>query len=65
VLTGDLVTKVDGKTVRAPEDIATAIEARRPGDEIDIEVRRAGGERTLRVTLGTRPENAPSSPSGP
>jgi putative serine protease PepD len=65
VLTGDLVTKVDGKTVRAPEDIATAIEARRPGDEIDLEVRRAGGERTLRVTLGTRPENAPSSPSGP
>jgi len=65
VLTGDLVTKVDGKTVQAPEDIASAIENRRPGDEIDLEVRRAGTERTLRVTLGTRPENAPSSPSGP
>jgi len=61
VLTDDLVTKVDGATVQAPEDIATAIEDRRPGDEIDLEVRRAGTERTLRVTLGTRPETAPST----
>jgi putative serine protease PepD len=65
VLPGDTVRSIDGRPVQAPEDISTAIERRRPGDEIDIEVQRAGADRTLRVTLGTRPENAPSSPSGP
>jgi putative serine protease PepD len=65
VLAGDLVRKVDGANVQAPEDLARAIEDRRPGDEIDLEVQRAGTERTLRVTLGTRPETAPGSPSGP
>ncbi len=61
---GDTIRKVDGSDVLAPQDIATAIEGRRPGDEIDIEVQRAGVARTLRVTLGTRPESAPSS-TGP
>ncbi|MFP5364864.1 MAG: S1C family serine protease [Thermoleophilia bacterium] len=65
VRAGDLVTSVDGRDVQAPEDISAAIESRRPGDEIDLEVQRAGSDRTLRVRLGTRPENAPSSRSGP
>jgi putative serine protease PepD len=65
VLPGDLVTGVDGTPVQAPEDISTAIEDRHPGDEIDVEVQRAGGDRTLRVRLGTRPASAPSAPSGP
>ena len=62
---GDTIRSVDGTPVQAPEDISTAIEDRRPGDEIDIEVERAGSQRTLRVTLGTRPENAPGAPTGP
>jgi putative serine protease PepD len=65
LLPGDLVTAVDGKPVTAPEDISTAIEGRRPGDEVDLKVQRAGSDRTLRVTLGTRPENAPSTGTGP
>ncbi len=62
---GDLVTRVDGRPVQAPEDISSAIEDRRPGDEIDLEVQRAGSDRTLRVTLGTRPANASSLQRGP
>ncbi len=65
LLLGDVVTKVDGVPVQAPLDISTAIEDRRPGDEVDLEVQRTGSARTLRVTLGTRPENAPSTPNGP
>jgi putative serine protease PepD len=64
VIVGDVVGRVDGRRIEAPEDISAAIEGRRPGDEIDIEVQRAGSDRTLRVRLGTRPENAPSL-SGP
>ena len=65
VLAGDIVRSVDGKPVQAPEDISSAIQNRRPGDEIDIAVQRAGALRTLRVTLGTRPESAPSTQLGP
>jgi len=65
VLVGDVVNSLDGKPVRAPEDISAAIENRSPGDVIAIGVQRAGAQRTLRVTLGTRPANAPSSQLGP
>ena len=65
LLVGDSIRKVGGRTVQAPEDIAAAIESRRPGDEIDVEVQRAGSSRTLRVTLGTRPANAPGLRTGP
>jgi putative serine protease PepD len=54
---GDVIVKVDGKDIGAPEDISTAIERHKPGDQVDIEVQRAGGRRTMGVTLGTRPEN--------
>lgn len=65
VLVGDTIRGIDGTNVAAPEDISAAIENRRPGDEIEIEVQRAGAERTLRVRLGTRPESATTSPTGP
>ena len=65
VLPGDIVRRVGGKPVLAPEDISTAIENRRPGDAIDIQVQRAGAPRTFRVTLGTRPATAPNAPAGP
>ncbi len=54
---GDVITSVGGKPVVAPEDISTAIEAREPGEQVPVEVRRGGEQQTLRVTLGTRPEN--------
>jgi putative serine protease PepD len=53
---GDIVTGVGGRKVLAPEDISAAIDARKPGERIDVEVQRAGAERTLSVRLGTRPE---------
>ncbi|MDQ3724052.1 MAG: trypsin-like peptidase domain-containing protein, partial [Actinomycetota bacterium] len=63
---GDTITRVGGEEIKAPEDISSGIENRSPGDKLDVELRRAGDERTVEVTLGTRPEsaNAPSS-AGP
>ena len=58
VQAGDIVSRVAGQTIQAPEDISSAIENRKPGDRIDIEVQRAGARERLQVTLGTRPENA-------
>jgi putative serine protease PepD len=55
---GDVITRVDGKDVQGPDDIATAISARTPGDKVDVEVRRGPTAEPLDVTLGQRPEQA-------
>jgi putative serine protease PepD len=54
----DIIVGVAGKEILAPADISTAIEARKPGDEVPVEVQRAGGTQTLHVRLGTQPATA-------
>ena len=56
---GDVVTEVDGDTVRDPEDVAQAIEDNKPGDRVKVTVQRGGSEQTIEVTLGQRPEQLP------
>jgi putative serine protease PepD len=60
---GDTISRVAGQEIQAPEDISAAIENRRPGDQVEIEVKRAGATQRLQVKLGTRPENVAASPS--
>ncbi len=55
---GDVITRVDGRAVDAPQDIAAAIEDARPGQSISVEVQRGGGSRSLDVQLATRPANS-------
>jgi putative serine protease PepD len=55
---GDVVTAVGGTPVTIPEDISAAIQDRKPGERVGIEVQRAGARKTLQVTLGARPETA-------
>ena len=56
---GDTIVAIDGKPVRDPDDVATAIASRKVGDEIRVTVRRNGSEMTLTVRLERRPERAP------
>ncbi len=56
---GDVVTEVDGDTVRDPADVAQAIDDNKPGDRVEVKVRRGGSEQTIEVTLGERPEQLP------
>ena len=58
---GDTIVSVGGDPVTIPEDISIAIENRKPGDRVEVEVQRAGSRRKIGVTLGTRPDNAPST----
>jgi S1-C subfamily serine protease len=58
---GDVITEVDGDQVGDPEDVAQAIEDNKPGDRIEVKVRRGGSEQTIQVTLGERPEQLPST----
>jgi putative serine protease PepD len=52
---GDVVTAIDGKTVRDASELGSAIDAKRPGDTVSITYVRDGSTRTVQVTLATRP----------
>jgi putative serine protease PepD len=55
---GDVVVEADGKKVESASDIQRAVDAHEPGDKLVLKVRRGGDERTVTVTLGTRPPAA-------
>jgi len=55
---GDVIQWVDGKRVRAADDVTEALAGHRAGDAIAVVVMRVRGRRTLRVTLTQRPETA-------
>jgi putative serine protease PepD len=52
---GDLVTALDGKAVSGSVALQTAIDAHKPGDQVSVTYKRNGDEKTVKVTLGTRP----------
>ncbi len=52
---GDTVLEVAGKKVDTAGDVQSAVAARKPGDELELKIRRGGSERTVTVKLGTRP----------
>src|SRR4051812_2450487 len=54
---GDIITKVDGKAVNTSDDLASAVEHKKPGDTVTLHVRRGAKERDVKVELGKRPSN--------
>jgi putative serine protease PepD len=52
---GEVITRVDGRTVRSPDDVAQAISADKPGDTVQVELTDGAQDRTVDVQLGTRP----------
>jgi S1-C subfamily serine protease len=59
---GDLIVGVDGKPVRTPNDISSAIATLKPGDKIQIQFYRGRAKRSATLTLADRPAKAPSTP---
>ena len=51
--TGDVITKIDGKTISSPSDVSIAVSSKNVGDTIDITYVRDGSEHTATVTLGS------------
>jgi S1-C subfamily serine protease len=62
---GDLLVKVDGRTVRSSDDVAEAIADNEPGDEIEVEFFRGDDRRTEKVKLGERPSQFGTTPQPP
>jgi putative serine protease PepD len=55
---GDRIVSVGGRPISESADVATAVVARKPGDEVKVGVRRGGSDKTVTVKLGTRPDVA-------
>ena len=53
---GDVVVEVEGGAINSPDDLTSLVSGKRPGDRVEVRVRRDGGERTIDVELGARPE---------
>ena len=56
VVPGDVIRSIGGERVRDPADITRIVEARRPGERVEVTVEREGAQTTvLEVRLGERP----------
>lgn len=52
---GDVIRSVAGERVADGDDVAAAIQDRRPGESVELAITRGGADQTLQVQLGTRP----------
>ena len=53
---GDVIVGLDGETIEAAADLGRVLDDLKPGDEVDVRVIGSGEqERTVSVTLGTKP----------
>jgi putative serine protease PepD len=65
VVGGDIIVSVDGKKIDGSESLASAVEAKHPGDKITIGLLRPSGSgswenKTVTATLGSRPNRVPN-----
>jgi putative serine protease PepD len=57
---GDIITDVAGKTIKKPGDVLSALNGKKPGDQVDIRYYRGRSKKSVKVTLGNRPSAAQS-----
>jgi membrane-associated protease RseP (regulator of RpoE activity) len=50
--TGDVITNVNGKSVKDREDLVNIIDDMKPGDETDVVYLREGKEKKIKAKLG-------------
>jgi S1-C subfamily serine protease len=53
-----VIVEVDGQPVESMTDVIAAVDAKQPGDEIELTLLHGGNERTVGVELGERPASA-------
>jgi S1-C subfamily serine protease len=57
-LGGDIVTEVDGHKINSMDQVVNIVNAAKPGDTLDVTVRRGADTKSFTVTLGDRPSSA-------
>ena len=55
---GDVITKIDDSAVESSDDLVGKIGEKKAGDAVTLEIRRDGGQRSVRVTLAQQPSTA-------
>jgi S1-C subfamily serine protease len=55
---GDVISSIDGKDVKAAEDVTSAVNGHKPGDEIKVTYQRGDQTTEATVKLGERPVDA-------
>lgn len=50
---GDVITEVDGVRVHSGQELIVKIRSHRPGDRLELTLKRDGDERTVELTLGS------------
>jgi S1-C subfamily serine protease len=69
-LGGDIIVGIDGKPITSAEGLASAIESKKPGQSISVELIRSGNgspeHKTIKVTLAQKPNSVanPETPQG-
>jgi putative serine protease PepD len=51
---GDVITAFDGAKIATPDDLTSAVSAKKPGDKVNVQYVRDGQTKTAAVTLGSR-----------
>src|SRR3954468_11677549 len=59
---GDIIVNVDGKTIKKPDDVLSALGDKKPGDQVTIEYYRGRSKKSVKLTLANRPAGASQSP---
>ncbi len=57
VQAGDVILKLDGKTINTSSDLPRAVGAVKPGKVVSVEVFRKGAVKTLSITVGEAPSD--------
>jgi putative serine protease PepD len=52
---GDVILAIGGNAVDSPDELGAEIRRLKPGDKVDVLIEHDGDEKTISVTLGTRP----------
>jgi S1-C subfamily serine protease len=65
MLGGDVITSIDGRTLRSMEQLTSEVAAASPGDQVKLGILRGGETMQLSLTLGKAPRELPQESATP
>ena len=60
IQSGDLITAINGKAITSTEQFIATVDSFSPGNSITVTLKRNGQTKTIKLTLGTRPQTSPT-----
>src|SRR3954469_9144434 len=60
---GDIITKVDGKAITGMDEVVSAVNDHKPGDELTLTIFSGGQQKDVSIKLGDRPSHVQDSNS--